>query len=236
MKLTKFIKEKFAFPLTFGVTEQAEKFRNKLVLTSRKVASVTDAKSQNLAVDIARDIRSWVADVEKKRVELTKPLLAAQRKIKALADDHCEPLNQEQGRLERLVSDFQAQERKRVEEEERKQQEELKVALKAQNEAEQNGQDVSELKQIVQAALAVPLPAPAKASGVATREVVKWIVTDKAALFKARPELFSVEIRPSAVNAVCFPNDLKASFYSPDTTSIPGLAMWFATESVVRKW
>lgn len=270
MRLTKFIKEKLAFPLTFGVTEQAEKFRNKLVLTSLKVVSVTDAKSQNLAVDVARDIRSWVADVEKKRVELTKPLLTAQRKIKALADDHCAPLIQEIARLEKLTDIFQAQEQKRVEDETRRQQEAIRVAeldrlakatqaMLAQQEADRAAAEAKNKAQRIEAQrsadaakaqqesaaeavrasralIVAPLPEVTKTAGLAVTNNVKRVITDKDALFKAHPEFFSVEPRLSIINDRCFPNDLKASKDNPDTTSIPGLTMFYATESVVRKW
>lgn len=114
------IRQVIELPPQFSVTAESEQERNELALRGREILSVTTSTEQNSAVEAARDLRSYVKGVEIMRKALTDPLLTAQRRLKALADDHCAPLIDEQGRIENLVSRYQEAERKRVAEEEAK--------------------------------------------------------------------------------------------------------------------
>jgi len=234
MKLTTFIKEKFTLPRALGVTEKAEDARNKMVLRASRIAPVVDAPTQNTAAVVARDIHTHVQAVRAAGLALRRPLQKALKMIKAVEDDHVQPLLEHQGRIEAEISQFQTEEMRRVAEEERAQREQLRAKLNAQAQAEASGNGEAQAALAVREVLALPLPEPVKAAGVATKRVVKWIVTDKAALFKARPELFNVEVRPSAINATCFPQE-KATVDQPDG-KIPGLLIWWELETNVRKW
>ena len=118
-----------------------------------------------------------------------------------------------------------------IAEEERRQQAESDRA-KAEAEIEQARIDSM-------AKLSVAVAAPIvehKIAGAATKRVCKWEVTDEKALFKARPELFKVELRRSAVNATCFPNSFDATSDRPDSASVPGLNLWYENETVIRSY
>lgn len=111
-----------------------------MALRGRYILSVTTSTEQNSAVEAARDLRSYVKGVEIMRKALTDPLLTAQRRLKALADDHCAPLIDEQGRIENLVSRYQEAERKRVAEEEAKRRVEIERLEQERREAARKAQ------------------------------------------------------------------------------------------------
>ena len=108
------IKETIHLPETYSANAEAEELRNALVIKSRQITAVKTAQQNTDAGAIVRTIRLHVKGVEAARVELTKPLLAGQRLLKELADDHCQPLNEEVKRLEKLGTDFQEAEQRRV--------------------------------------------------------------------------------------------------------------------------
>jgi len=84
----------------------------------------------------------------------------------------------------------------------------------------------------LEAAIRAPLPEAERATGQSSRRYVKFRVTDARAVFTARPELCTLEVKPSAVSAVCFPKP-DASESAPDT-SIPGMEMWWELKLTYR--
>jgi len=111
MKLTK---EKITLPTLYSIPADSETQRNELVLQAREHRSVTTSADQNSVVETARTIRTCLRDVEDARTLLKKPLLDAGRQIDALAKDFVAPLTGELIRLEKLVTDFQQAEARRV--------------------------------------------------------------------------------------------------------------------------
>lgn len=232
----KLIKEKLTLPRAIGVTEKSEELRNKMMIRAGKLAPVRDPKSQASAVDMARDIHTHVKEIRAAGLALRRPLNALVARIKAVEDDHVAPLLLKQEEIERQVSQFQAEEIKRVQKEEQAQRKLLQDKLAAQTQAEAtgNGPQVATAALAVREVLAIPLPEPVKAAGASTKRVVRWLITDKAKLFAARPELFSVDIKLSAVAALCFPAD-GATQAQPDMRT-PGLQLWWELETNVRRW
>jgi hypothetical protein len=99
--------------------------------------------------------------------------------------------------------------------------------------------DIEAARQASFEALSATVAAPIEAhkvAGAATKRVCKWEVTDEKALFKARPELFKVELKRSAVNSTCFPNSYDATADKPDAASVPGLKLWYENETVIRSY
>lgn len=86
-----------------------------------------------------------------------------------------------------------------------------------------------------QAAIRAPLPEQHKIGGMTTKREMCYEVTDLAALVKARPELCKIEAKPSAIRAVCVPKFLPSSD-ERDTTSVPGLTLWWADSTSTRRW
>jgi len=240
----KLIKQEITLPPLFGVTEEAESSRNDLVLRAVTNAIVTNPVEQNSAVDAARDIRGMLRDVEDTRTALKKPLLDAGRLLDSLAKDFTAPLSAELGRIERLVTDFQQVEDRRValaEQQRREDYERLAVErlaaedmARAASASMQNESDLDralwvELKMLranetLQALITAPPPEKARATGASTRRVVRWEVLDVRALYAARPELCTLEAKASAINATCFPE-----------MPVAGLRLWWEDKTTIRR-
>lgn len=223
----------------------AKQLAENLILQSQEIKAVTDSTTQNSAVDAARAIRSHLAEVESTRVSLTKPLLEKQRLVKAIADDYCAPLLAEQKRVERMVTDFQQAERRRVEAEQKELAEKIAKAEAERIAAEQLAREAAsgmaseaDLKQALeaealakanaeaaQAIIRAPLPAANKAKGAATKRVMRYEVLDIAAVAKARPELVKMEIKAAAVLSTCVPE-----------LAVPGLKLWWEDVTSIRKF
>lgn len=242
------IQQKISLPEVFSAPLDVQKRQKALIIQSQKIKSVTDAKSQDLAVESARSIRTWVKEVESARMLITKPILETQRLLKSLADEHCAPLIYEQRRVEKLVTVFQEAEALRVQKEEEERQAEFKKAQREKFAAEEAARKEAErLEQLnkttsldairlerkeriaAEAALAVkqviatPAPVIQKSSGATTKKVLRWEVADLNALVKARPELCKIEVKPSAIQALCVPE-----------MPVPGLRLWWENQTLIR--
>lgn len=255
------IREAISLPPIFSITGEALEQRNALIVSADKVQCVTSPEQSELCVGCARDIQTYLVEVEKTRKELTAPLLNAQRALKAAADEHLAPLAEQRDRLNNLAGAWAEAERVRVQAEERARAAEIarleqirveaeRKALEAQKalsnapgqaddeEAYREAQEALKQAQIAssasQQAITAPLPAPQKASGARTQKKLMYEVTDINALYKARPELCKVEERPSAIQAVCFPPE-SSSVANPDT-SVPGLKLWWENRTSTRRW
>lgn len=239
------IRETINLPVLFAVPADSEAQRNDLVLRAREHVTIRTSAEQNSAVEAARSIRTALRDVEDTRTALKKPLLDAGRQIDSLAKEFVAPLAAELARLERLVTDFQQAEQRRVQEAERvraaeiarleserlaREEEARKAASTMTTEAQLNAAIAAEAAERAvaaqrQAVIVAPMPAPMKSGGAATRQVMVYEVTDIHALYKARPELCTLEAKASAIRATCVPE-----------MQVPGLKMWWEDRTTIRKW
>lgn len=235
------VKETINLPALYSVTAEAEEQRNQIALRGVAVKAVANAADNESAGAVVRDIRAYVKSVEAMRQTLTKPLLEGQRLLKALADDHCEPLLAEQRRIEGLAVAFAQAEARRVarEEEERQaafrkaeveriaaEEKARKLAEKANTEKQQvaaiRAAQAAEAKAAdVAKVIAAPMPTVAKTKGQQTKRVMRYEVTDIRALYAARPELCNITEKASAINAVCVPE-----------MPVPGLKLWWEDKVV----
>jgi len=236
-----------AVPQALEISSDALAKRGQLVSGSKAITSILSEETQILAVQSAREIRSWVKEVEETRVELTKPLLDLQRLIKSTADGYCAPLVEEQKRVEKLVTVFQEAEAVRVAKEEAAAAESLRKSLEAQQKAQEAAdkalasaktdaglekaiakEDAAILaQQKVQELISAPLPTVARSKGAVTRRVLRWEVTDINALVKARPELCKIEPKNMAIQALCVPE-------MPNPP--PGLKLWWENQTTIRSY
>jgi hypothetical protein len=237
------ITQTIELPAISPVTPEAIQTQNQLIAASQAIETVCDANSQSFAVEAARDIRTHIKDVEEARVALTKPLLEGQRTLKAIADGYVAPLLAEQKRVERLVTDFQMAELRRVQAEEVARQKAWSEAeskrLAAEEAARLAAERVNTPRQLdaaivkeeaaraaqdaAQAILAAPLPTVSKAAGASVRKVLKWELVDINELYKARPELCKIEAKASAIQATCVPE-----------MPVPGLKLWWENQTSIR--
>jgi len=242
--------EAISLPENYSVPIDATAFRDGLLIESRAIVLVGDAQTQDHAASMGREIQKHLKEVEEARIALTSPLLSAQRRLMELKQAHCEPLEAEKKRLGGLVSGFQLAEAQRVLEEERQRNaeimrlhEERETARRAAEEAQRAAAAATETNEIAldiaagmaqeqlaqaeqqtYAAIVAPLPEPVKAVGASTKMKLCHEVTDIHALYKARPELCEIKVKPSAVNAIC-----------KITDKIPGLKLWQEPVTIFRR-
>lgn len=223
-------------PDRYTVPDTTEEARNDLALRATSITAVASADDNEAAGEIVRDIRKYIKDAEFVRTTISRPLLDAQKQLKALVDDHVAPLVLEQQRIERLAVQFAQAESRRVAREQEEQQAAYRKAeaermaaeakaLAAMEKASTEKQQVNAIK-LAQAAeakaaevatvLAAPAPVVQKSKGQQTKKVLCYEVTDLKALYAARPELCTIEAKASAIKAVCVPE-----------LPVPGLKLWY---------
>jgi len=230
------IAETIALPPVFSITHEALMERDEIALRAFFITAITDAAQNNAAREAAVEIRRYIKAVEANRTSLTKPLLDAQKTMKALADQHVAPLGQELLRLETLAGDFLVADQRRVAREEAARQEAYQKAEAERKAAEQASLaaaaaiiteeqlDVALKKEqvaiaaeaSVQQIIQAPTPRLDKASGQSLKKVLRYEVTDIGALAAARPDLVRIEPNCSGIQSTCIPE-----------IPVPGLKLWW---------
>lgn len=232
-----------------AVRDMGMSLRRPLMEIQKQVKSIEDeyckpledrqGKLENLVTSYARAEAMRVAEEERKR----------QEEVRRIEAERIAAENKARMEMERIAREARAAEEKARAEaqakartasdlfkaglaEEKRRQEAEEAMARAQAEVEQARIDSTSKLSV---AVAEPI-VEHKIAGAATKRVCKWEVTDEKALFKARPELFKVELKRSAVNSTCFPNRFEATAIDPDVTSVPGLKLWYENETVIRAY
>lgn len=97
------------YNITVTLEPSALEKRTELLESAALVVHVANPEEQAEAVQIAGGLKKWSKEIETTREDLTKPILNAQRTLKAYCDKAREPADKEAKRLEALVSDFNIQ-------------------------------------------------------------------------------------------------------------------------------
>jgi hypothetical protein len=185
--------------------------RDELVARSQALEQVVGAKSQEVAVSLLGEINRWLGDVEKERKAVKDPFFQFGKKIDKAAADFIATLELEKTRLKKLLSDFQAEQERKAREEQERQEAELRriaeeeAALRQQQATGQIDAQAVEQRQTAlnqEAAAALAIVEPVRADGMMVKKVRKFRVLDIHALYKARPELVSLEPKTATINAV----------------------------------
>lgn len=258
MTLTKIISETLPkLPDTYGVPAQTTTIRNDLIAVGGEFKAVTTTAEANSIGESLRNIRSHIATVRELGLAYRQPITKAAKLIKSTEDTYLAPLEAEQLREEGIYKVWLKAEERRKQDEELARQKEIRrladeaarleseaaakraaadagegakqTATKAENKAEDAANAVT-------MAIMAPPPETHKVAGVVPKKIVVHKVTDQSLLLKNRPDLFKIEIKPSALKAVCFPNNLDATEDKPDTTSIPGMTMFYELDVNTCKW
>jgi hypothetical protein len=232
------IKEQITLPATFTQGSEVMALQSALLAKSRAITTVTTAAQNADAGAAVRNLRTHIKGVEAVRVQLTRPLLDGQRLIKALADEHCKPLEDEVRRVEGLGTAYAEAENRRVAAAEaarqatfqRAQQEQFAAEEAARKAAERAKTDAGlavaiKAEEKAQAAAAkvdsiitAPVPEANRAKGQSLKQVLKWEVTNIRALAAARPDLVRMEPNAAGIQSTCVPN-------MPNLP--PGLKLWW---------
>ena len=233
-------------PSAFGQRSDALELASSVV----QVAGETD---QMLAVGAQGQIKRLLKLVESSRQAMKSPVLQLGRTIDAKAAEFTGPLEAQDRRIGKLVSTYQAEQRRLAEEAERKRLEAIRQAeqerLRLEREAEQKRQQElaaaktaqqrkaaeeraaaeraraeQAAQQKIAQASAVPVLAPVRAEGQVVRDVWRFEVLDIRALVKVRPDLCRIEPDTTAIN-----KELKFG-----AREIPGLRVWKETVATVK--
>lgn len=229
-------------PNSYTVPAESVKYRDGLALKAQEITAIQSAETNIHVAEIVREIRQHVKDVKAVRMQLSKPLDTAKFRLIEIEANHCLPLLDEQERLEKLGSQWMQREKIRVAEEERKRNEEIRKLEAARLEAElrveterlkgatdalQDEIEAANMAEIkANKAIMAPLPEVNRVKGQVTKRYLRHKVIDARAVYAVRPDLCTVEVRPSAINAVLIASE-GATEWEPDTTTCAGLALWW---------
>ncbi len=123
-----------------SATDVARSERDALLKQAAAVKIVTDPKAQEDATQVLRDLKAFTRQIEDDRVTVGTPVLELTKKINGLAKELTATIEAEYTRVGKIIGAFEAEQRKRREDAEKKARDEeqriLKEAL-AKEEAEQ---------------------------------------------------------------------------------------------------
>jgi hypothetical protein len=108
-----------------ALNQSALELRELALQTAALIGKVENSEENQKAVEAQKALKEFSRLVEKERVRLNEPALEHSRALMRLKEKSVLEVEQEYGRISVLVSDFQLKERRRVAEEQRKQQDEL---------------------------------------------------------------------------------------------------------------
>lgn len=166
------------------------------------IGRVVNAAEQEDAVSAQLELKRVSALFESARLQVTKPLLEAQRSIKSLVDDHREELNKDLIRISRLVGDFQALEIAKQRAAEAAKMAELN-SIEREREQQLASANTHEEREAIQAVAMmkvaeanIPVEPPvARSKNQVIRYDWEITVTDIHLLFRSHPQCVKIEPR-----------------------------------------
>ena len=108
-----------------SLNQSALELRDMALQSAALIGKVETTADNEAAVRAQRNLKEFSKLVEKERVRLNEPALEYSRSLMRLKDKSVLEVEQELGRISNLVSEFQMREKRRIADEQRKQQEEL---------------------------------------------------------------------------------------------------------------
>jgi hypothetical protein len=246
--------------LTVTVAPEAKELRTKAMMLAVEIESVTDAASQEKAVEAQTALANVAKLIEDARRITKAPVLDYGRAIDKAASDFLANVINEQTRVSRMIGDYQAIERAKMQAAEAAQKAELtrlererSAELAKANTFEQREQVHERYAQEVDAACqAAKVAAPPRVEGQIIKEEWEFEVTDAYALATNHRHLVKIEpkrsdIKEALKSGACQPcngdgfrtmegakvtcPDCKGSgFYRP----VMGVKAWKTTKASVR--
>jgi len=227
------------------LTQDMVQARDQLVARHEVLPVVADADSLGVVTEYARTLHRLCKEADEAEAALRAPVNDWLARVRKTLNDYKEPMLAVIDLRKREVGAFQEAERVRVEkeraEQERKQREAIEAAEKAKADAEAAAAKVRGEKTLAKAiqaeeaaktaevellkAQAAPAPVAAKAAGVTSKREVAWEVTDIHALYKARPELVTLEPNRAAIRALIKDADV----------AVPGMKLRWVNATSFRR-
>lgn len=228
------------------ISDDAVAYAGQCIAAAALINRVEDANQQNHSVACLTDVKSLIKRIDKAREHAKRPVIELGRLIDRKAKEFTDPLEEQAGRVSRLISGFQCLEMERVEklkreeearrrkalEEESKKQAELNAKLEKAKSDERRSSLMAQKQEAEQKLTEVIIDsvsmenktAPVRVSGMIVRKEWKFEVTDINALFKAKPECIIFE-----------PNNMVIrSLVKHGLHECPGLRIWEEVSTGVR--
>jgi len=219
-------------------TQQALDRRDELVLSAATVTIVTDPATAEQAATVLKELKAFQRQVEASREDVKRPVIVIGKAIEALAAELTTAVDEQSRRVSRLLGDYQNEVRRQQEKTAREaREEEQRIRDEADTKAQaaiDSGRSVDKklekietqtFAQIATVRSVAVTPVAPKIAGVATRNEVKFEVTDIDELHRSRPELVTLTPNTAAIKAV-----LKAS----PKIQLPGIRHWTEAQTIVR--
>lgn len=223
--------------VTVEVQTTAIQARDAAVDWASMLAVVDSPATRDAAVSAQQDLAAIIKGTEAARVTVKAPVLDLGKKIDAAAKEFLAPVIQHQQRLNALVTDYQAEERRKAQEEERKR---IEEARKVQAELDRLAAEQRRKEEEARKANLPPPPPPApipapvvivpaapvapKPAGLVEKEVWDFELLDVDALAAARRDLVTIEARRA---------DILREIRN-GARSIPGLRIFSQLKTEVR--
>lgn len=216
-------------------TAEANKLKEDALTIAAGVGKVTDASTNQKAVEAQQAVAAIRKQVEAARVACKAPVLAFGKKIDDAARDFDAELASEQIRLNRLVGDFMQLEQQRIRAEQQKENERL-AAIEREREAalakatthEQVDKVQEQFNNRVQQE-APPIRIAPRAEGQRVTPTVEFEVFDIDALYRAYPLCVTMTPKVLEVKAL-----LKAGVQIPGVRRIDGIKATVSTRSAPK--
>lgn len=244
--------------LAVEIGPEAHHAINNALQGSSLLGKVDSAESQELAVEVRRQIRTVIKKMEDCRKLVKNPVLDYAKRIDTAVKEAVRPLEEEDNRLGDLVQEFQREELRKAQEAERrrleelariereKQEEQARIQRELEAKAARERSETEKRRLVEEAtkrqreaeerakqAMEATGPAnlPTKAKGQTVREVLRFEVVDIWLLVRMSPGLVRVEPNRQEINEVI--NRLAPT--SPGgVPNIPGLRIWKDVATGVR--
>lgn len=212
--------------IAISLSAEALHARDTVIAQAKGIATVSTADELQVAAVALRTLKGFLTKLESSRKEVKNPILEKGREIDRIAKDSAGPVEAEVARINRLVLDFQRAEMERADRQrkfresmERKKREAAEAEarrLREQaagaiipEEAEALRQQSEAAQERAEAQAIVTVQAPPKAEGVSVKKDWFHEVVDLHALYRARPDLVTLEPKTAAINAAIRQNGMR---------------------------
>jgi hypothetical protein len=175
----------------FSLTPEAVQLKDGALESSVLIARVANRTECDIAVNAQKELVRVEKLFEEARVAATKPLLEAQRALKAVVDKHKQEIAEEKLRISKLIGDFEALELAKARAAEVARRKELDEIERQKEEALAKASSHEELDRIHEEAnrraAEVPTVEVKKTPGQVVTEDWEFEVTDIHTLYRAHP-------------------------------------------------
>lgn len=216
-----------------SVLDGVRQNRDELLKEASALTTIQDRLDADDATQVLKRLSDFSKEIEAQRSAAKAPVLELGRKIDALGKELVASVDQEKTRLSRLVGAFESEERRKADEERRRlQDEQLKIQRDAERQAmeaakqakteEARDRAVDQVvtkaqEKIVQVQQQIVQAQVKKPEGSKLLKKICFEVTDVRELYKAEPNLVTLEPNGTAIRAILKQN--------PNLV-LPGLRHW----------